>query len=58
VKCKLCNLEMTYTGGTSNMLNYLKLKHSSDISGWFTRERFCMKESPIMAIFNIHNTRL
>ena len=31
VKCKLCNLEMTYTGGTSNMLNHLKLKHSSDI---------------------------
>ena len=30
VKCKLCNLEMTYTGGTSNMLNHLKLKHSSD----------------------------
>ena len=25
VKCKLCNLEMTYTGGTSNMLNHLKL---------------------------------
>jgi hypothetical protein len=39
VKCKLCNLEMTYTGGTSNMLNHLKLKHSSDISGWFMHER-------------------
>jgi len=39
VKCKLCNLEMTYTGGTSNMLNHLKLKHSSDISGWFTPEK-------------------
>ena len=38
VKCKLCNLEMTYTGGTSNMLNHLKLKHLSDISGWFTRQ--------------------
>jgi hypothetical protein len=22
-------------GGTSNMLNHLKLKHWSDISGWF-----------------------
>ena len=32
MKCKLCNLEMTYTGGTSNMLNHLKLKHSSDDS--------------------------
>jgi hypothetical protein len=30
---------MTNTGGTSNMLNHLKLKHSSDISGWFTPER-------------------
>jgi hypothetical protein len=30
---------MTYTGGTSNMLNHLKLKHSSDISGWFTPEK-------------------
>ena len=29
VKCKLCNLEMTYTGGTSNMFNHLKLKHSN-----------------------------
>ena len=38
-KCKLCNLEMTYTEGTSNMLNHLKLKHSSDISGWFTFEK-------------------
>jgi hypothetical protein len=28
-----------YTGGTSNMLNHLKLKHSSDISGWFTPEK-------------------
>jgi hypothetical protein len=40
VKCKLCNLEMTYTGGTSNMLNHLKLIHLSDISGWFTPETF------------------
>ena len=55
VKCKLCNLEMTYTGGTSNMLNHLKLKHSSDISGWFMRERCdpnvnllkCWKENSI-----------
>ena len=39
VKCKLCNLQMTYTGGTSNMLNHLKLKHSSDISGWLTPEK-------------------
>ena len=39
VKCKLCDLEMTYTRGTSNMLNHLKLKHSSDISGWFTFEK-------------------
>jgi hypothetical protein len=30
---------MTYTGGTSNMLNHLKLKHSSDISGWYTPEK-------------------
>jgi hypothetical protein len=30
---------MTYTGGTSNMLNPLKLKHSSDITGWFTSEK-------------------
>jgi hypothetical protein len=30
---------MTYTGGTSNMLNHLKLQHSSDISGWFTPEQ-------------------
>jgi hypothetical protein len=30
---------MTYTGGTSNMLNHLKLKDSSDISGWFTPEK-------------------
>ena len=35
----LLNLEMTYTGGTSNMLNHLKLKHSSDISGWFTPDK-------------------
>ena len=39
VKCKLCNLEMTYTGGTSNILNRLKLKHLSDISGWFMPEK-------------------
>jgi hypothetical protein len=39
VKCKLCDLEMTYTRGTSNMLNHIKLKHSSDISGWFTPEK-------------------
>jgi hypothetical protein len=44
VKCKLCNLEMTYTGGTSNMLNHLKLKHSSDISGWFTPLLYFVKE--------------
>jgi hypothetical protein len=30
---------MTYTGGTRNMFNHLKLKHSSDISGWFTPEK-------------------
>jgi hypothetical protein len=36
---------MTYTGGTSNMLNHLKLKHSSDISGWFTPEKRSRKLS-------------
>jgi hypothetical protein len=36
---------MTYTGGASNMLNHLKLKHSSDISGWFTPEKRSRKLS-------------
>ena len=30
---------MTYTRGTSNILNHLKLKHSSNISGWLTPEK-------------------
>ena len=47
VKCKLCNLEMTYMGGTSNMLNHLKLKHSSDISGWFTHDRCDPNVNPL-----------
>ncbi|XP_063399690.1 E3 SUMO-protein ligase ZBED1-like [Mytilus trossulus] len=32
VKCKLCEMELVYTGGTSNMLNHLKLKHPNDLS--------------------------
>ena len=32
VKCKLYECELVYTGGTSNMLNNLKLKHPSDFS--------------------------
>lgn len=32
VKCKLCEMELVYTGGTSNMLNHLKLKHPNDFS--------------------------
>jgi hypothetical protein len=32
VKCKLCECELVYTGGTSNMLNHIKLKHPSDFS--------------------------
>ena len=30
VKCTLCSSEMTYTGGTTNMLNHLRLKHLSE----------------------------
>ena len=30
VKCTLCSSEMTYTGGTTNMLNHLRLKHPSE----------------------------
>lgn len=30
IKCKLCECELVYTGGTSNMFNHLKLKHSSE----------------------------
>ena len=30
VKCTLCSSEMTYTGGTTNMLNHLGLKHPSE----------------------------
>ncbi|XP_060605586.1 zinc finger BED domain-containing protein 4-like [Ruditapes philippinarum] len=30
VKCTLCSCEMTYTGGTTNMLNHLRLKHPSE----------------------------
>jgi hypothetical protein len=44
VKCKLCNLEMTYTGGTSNMFNPLKLKHSSDDSYEETELSFYKRE--------------
>jgi hypothetical protein len=28
VKCQLCEVELTYTGGTTNMLNHIRLKHS------------------------------
>ena len=31
VKCKLCETELTYTGGTTNMLNHLRLKHKTGI---------------------------
>ena len=31
VKCKLCETELTYTGGTTNMLNHLRLKHNTGI---------------------------
>ena len=30
-KCKLCETELTYTGGTTNMLNHLRLKHNTGI---------------------------
>jgi hypothetical protein len=28
VKCQLCEVELTYTGGTTNMLNHIRHKHS------------------------------
>ena len=28
VKCKLCETELKHTGGTTNMLNHLRLKHN------------------------------
>ena len=31
VKRKLCETELTYTGGTTNMLNHLRLKHNTGI---------------------------
>ena len=31
VTCKLCETELTYTGGTTNMLNHLRLKHNTGI---------------------------
>ena len=31
VKCKLCKTELTYTGGTTNMLNHLRLKNNKGI---------------------------
>ena len=30
VKCTLCSTELTYTGGTSNMLNHMRIKHQSE----------------------------
>ena len=30
VKCKLCETELTYAGGTTNMLNHLRLKHNTE----------------------------
>jgi hypothetical protein len=33
MKYKLCDTEVTYTGGTSNMLNHLRLKHENEIEG-------------------------
>ena len=30
VKCTLCSTELTYTGGTSNMLNDMRIKHQSE----------------------------
>ena len=30
VKCSLCSTELTYTGGTTNMLNHICLKHLSE----------------------------
>ena len=56
VKCKLCNLEMTYTGGTSNILNHLKLKHSSDDSyeetelSLYKRERCDPNVNPLKVV--------
>ena len=31
VKCKFCETEMIYTGGTTNILNHLRLKHNTGI---------------------------
>ena len=27
IKCTLCSCVLTYTGGTTNMLNHIRLKH-------------------------------
>ena len=36
VKCQLCEVKLTYTGGTTNMLNHIRLKYSvQDESEWW-----------------------
>ena len=30
VKCSLCSTELTYTGGTSNMLNHVRGRHPTE----------------------------
>ena len=36
VKCQLCEVKLTYTGGTTNMLNHIRLKYSvQDESAWW-----------------------
>ena len=46
VKCKLCETELTYTGGTTNMLNHLRLKHNTGIEHENTPQK-----QPYMAEF-------
>jgi hypothetical protein len=36
VKCQLCEVKLTYTEGTTNMLNHIRLKYSvQDESAWW-----------------------
>lgn len=30
VKCQICSVELTYTGGTTDMLSHLKPQHSTE----------------------------
>ena len=46
MKCKLCETALTYTGGTTNMLNHLRLKHSTGIEHENT-----LQKQPSMAEF-------